>query len=327
MVLIWLTNKKKASISRTYIEETLKNLVFLMSRFHPKKSNSTFYSFNSQEINRTSIVQNLPSCNCDNKKEKIFIVPDGEDLIESSSESIQSSTNLKSSVSQEDKLYVEESNDPSPTEVVVSSPAPTATTLAEEETLDSVRLLNPAAPSGPFLELSVNRFDRNQPSQDVFEVIPAYAESLNVDQNCVSLTAAADPKADINLDLLLLPLSIVEVPQSEEEKLDFLLGREYMGHGLLRYFIGEDHKALTEAIQPDLFTQEDLQKTMLSDVLARLEEANIKLIDMAELCTDRAAIIAGLLVEVGLSSKTWQYHAVNPEAIFDYVFNILSSHW
>ena len=144
-------------------------------------------------------------------------------------------------------------------------------------------------PGELFVDFTFNRFngnqyeDQNQAVQDSFGVTASDAESLIFDQTPISLASAvdvavekrarllaADPTADISMSLITSPLSNIEIPVTQEEKLDVLLGRWQLGEDFVGDITSQDQVDLEREIKPDVLTQEVLKEAFLNDLLASI---------------------------------------------------------
>ena len=96
----------------------------------------------------------------------------------------------------------------------------------------------------------------------------------------------------------------------------------------IREINSKDQETLETQITQDLSAKRVLQESNLSDCLALLKELNISPEYIPTSFVDPAPVVAGILVELGLSFRYWHLHLVNPREIFEYVMDELEGfHW
>jgi hypothetical protein len=163
-------------------------------------------------------------------------------------------------------------------------------------------------------------------------------EALISDQDSFFLTSpsdlsfsrlfAKDKGTNVSLNLFDLPLFDNQIHTTEEGRYEQIERYKEAGLHILREFNSKDQETLETQITQDLPTKRVLQESNLIDFLARLKELNISPEYIPTSFVDPAPVVAGILVELGLSFRYWHLHLVNPSEIFEYVMDELERfHW
>ena len=131
-------------------------------------------------------------------------------------------------------------------------------------------------------------------------------------------------ESEIN-NLFALPneLLLTRGTETEEERQEFIGAHIDIGLELMESFNSSDHLLFERVIDQDPKDLEVFKKSFHCDLLSHLDELGIEVDDIKELFIEPVPVFAGLLATLGLSSRLWYKHAVNPRSVFNYVLSQL----
>ena len=174
--------------------------------------------------------------------------------------------------------------------------------------------------------------------QRAFGLSNSSYEALISDQDSCFLTSlsdvpfssllAKDMGTNVVLDLLNPSVFDYQIHTTENGRYEHLERYKEAGLNFIREINSKDQETLETQITQDLSAKRVLQESNLSDCLALLKELNISPEYIPTSFVDPAPVVAGILVELGLSFRYWHLHLVNPLEIFEYVMDELEDcHW
>ena len=154
-----------------------------------------------------------------------------------------------------------------------------------------------------------NGLETNLSSEEIFlELFPAScAEGIEIN----------------NLFALPNELLLTRGTETEEERQEFIGAHIDIGLELMESFNSSDHLLFEKVIDQDPKDLEVLEKSFHHDLLSHLDELGIEVDDIKELFIEPVPVFAGLLVTLGLSSRLWYRHGVNPKFVFNSVISQL----
>ena len=137
------------------------------------------------------------------------------------------------------------------------------------------------------------------------------------------LNLCEEAGVDNDLGCIVDLLGLTRIPETAEEQQEFLAAHIAPGKELLDSFNSTDQFALERNLKPDQEKQEVLELSSLEDLKLHLGEVGIAIEDIKDYFADPIPVFAGLLAKVGLTSRLWYQHAVNPRTVFNSVLSQL----
>ena len=128
---------------------------------------------------------------------------------------------------------------------------------------------------------------------------------------------------DKDLGYIVDLLGLTRFPETAEEKQEFLEAHIAQGKELLDSFNSTDQFQLEINLKPDQEKQKVLELSSLEDLKSHLGEVGIDIEVIKDSFTDPIPVFAGLLAKLGLTSRLWYQHAVNPRTVFNSVLSQL----